>query len=117
MKKILIVLSVIVMCVVFVTNVFALDIDNVDDPFKNNGQGITEVDKAVKKIWTTVLVVVQILAVAAVVFAGLRYMFASADTKADIKRSMGMLAVGAILVFAATTIISFVVKSANKALQ
>ena len=117
MKKILIVLSVIVVCAVFVTNVFALDIDNVDDPFKNNGQGITEVDKAVKNIWATVLVVVQILAVAAVVFAGLRYMFASADTKADIKRSMGMLAVGAILVFAATTIISFVVKSANEALQ
>ena len=43
-------MSVIAVCAVFVTNIFALDIDNVDDPFKNNGQGITEVDEAVKNI-------------------------------------------------------------------
>ena len=117
MKKILILLPVIVVCIMFATSIFALNIDNVDNPFNNNGQGIAEVDKAVKNVWSTVLVLVQILAVAAVVFAGLRYMLASAEAKADIKKSMGMLAVGAILVFATTTIISFVVRAANETLQ
>ena len=37
-------------------------------------------------------------------------MFASADQKADIKKSMGILAIGAALVFGATFIIDFIVK-------
>lgn len=116
MKKILMSLPVIIAFAIIIANVFALDIGNVDNPFNNNGQGIPDVDKAVKNIWSTVIIIVQILAVAAVVFAGLRYMFASADAKADIKRSMGMLAVGAIFVFAATTILQFVVKAAKEAI-
>ena len=117
MRKILILLPVVLLCAILVTNMFALDIGNVDDPFNSNGQGISEVDKAVRNIWSTVIIIVQILAVAAVVFAGLRYMFASADQKADIKKSMGILAIGAVLVFAATTIIGFVVNAANSALK
>lgn len=114
MRKILILLPVVLLCAILVTNMFALDIGNVDDPFNSNGQGISEVDKAVRNIWSTVIIIVQILAVAAVVFAGLRYMFASADQKADIKKSMGILAVGAVLVFASTTVLQFVVRATKE---
>ena len=99
-------------CTVAFTSVFALNIN--DTQITNHSDGINGVDTVVKNVWSTVFIIVQILAVAAVVFAGLRYMFASADAKADIKRSMGMLAVGAILVFAATTILQFVVKAAKE---
>ena len=47
---------------------------------------ITAVTDFAQKIADTAITVVQILAVAAVVLAGVRYMFASADQKADIKK-------------------------------
>ena len=54
--------------------------------------------------------------IAAVVFAGLRYMFASADQKADIKKSMGILAIGAVLVFGATLLIRLIGNTASNIL-
>lgn len=117
LKKLIKVLSVLFACTLVFANVFALSINDVDKPFTSSGDKITAVDDAVGSIWKTVKVIVQILAVAAVVFAGLRYMFASSDAKADIKRSMGILALGAILVFASTTVIGFVVNVSKDALK
>ena len=76
--------------------------------------GIGKIDTAATKIWTTVQTVVQILAFAAIVFAGVRYMFASADAKADIKKQTVILIVGALLVFAAGPIITWVVATFNQ---
>ena len=61
--------------------------------------------QSINKVWGIILTILQVAAIAAVVFAGVRYMFASADQKADIKKSMVTLAVGAILVFGASTVI------------
>lgn len=93
-----------------VTPVFA----DISVDFPTGSGSIGTVDTGVKKVWGTVTTIVQILAFAAVVFAGLRYMFASADQKADIKKGLGMLAIGAILVFAASTVVKFVVSAANE---
>jgi len=107
MKKIIKILPVLmVICLVF-TSVYA----NINVPTGDltNGQGAsTSVKNTAGAIWNTVITIVQILAVAAVVFAGLRYMFASADQKADIKKSMGTLAIGAVLVFGASTVLKFI---------
>lgn len=62
---------------------------------------------AINRVWGIVLTILQVASVAAVVFAGVKYMFASADQKADIKKSLGILALGAVLVFGATTVIQF----------
>lgn len=67
-------------------------------------------------IWATVTVIVRVVAVACVVFAGIRYMFSSADQKADVKQGLIYLAIGATLVFAATYVINFVVGAANEIL-
>ncbi len=75
-----------------------------------NGNGVTAVDDAVKKVWSTVLTVLQILAIAAIVYAGVKYMFAAAEDKAEIKQGLIGLAVGAILVFGASTIVQFILK-------
>jgi len=116
MKKLLNILPVILIICMILTNIFAADIDKIDDILNTNGKpSVDKVDNAARNIWATIAIVVQVLAVAAVVFAGLRYMFASADAKADIKRSMGILAVGAILVFASTTIIQFIVRATKEA--
>jgi len=76
----------------------------------------TTVGNVAKGVWSTVTTIVQILAVAAVVFAGIRYMFASADAKADIKKQTVILIVGAVLVFGATAILNFVSTATNEIL-
>ena len=113
----------IVMFVSFAPSVFADtdtktkdDIDHIMKGETTKGaklstSSVTEVDKAVGAIWSTVLTILQILAVAAIVIAGVRYMFASADQKADIKKGMIGLVIGAILVFAASTVVQFIISA------
>ena len=110
-KNILTTLVMIVMIVLVATAPVFADIST---SFPSKNGSITTVDNGVKKIWGTVMTIVQILAFAAIVFAGVRYMFAAADQKADIKKGLGMLTVGAILVFAASTVVKFVMSAANQ---
>ena len=110
MKKLLKILPVVmVVCIVF-TSVFAVTV-----PTKNQlkGTAANTITGTTRNIWQTVVSIVQILAVAAVVFAGVRYMFASADQKADIKKSMGILAIGAVLVFGATTVLNMIASATS----
>lgn len=109
-NKIMTVLVLVAAVFAFVAPVFGSAIIDTTIPDHSGGQGIGVADTAVSKAWNTVRLILQILAVAAVVVAGVRYMFASADQKADIKKSMGILAIGAALVFGATLIIDFIVK-------
>lgn len=111
MKKIAVIM-VILMGFMCLSNVFAFgsfSVDNVNNGASETSGGIQSANDAVTRIWGTVVLIMQILAVAAIVIAGVRYMFASADAKADIKKQTIGLVVGAILVFAATTIIDFIV--------
>jgi len=107
MKKLLKILPVIMVACFALTSVFAVSADNLAGAI-GSGSPDSGITSTAQNIWATVVTIVQILAVAAVVFAGLRYMFASADQKADIKKSMGTLAIGAILVFGATLVIQLV---------
>lgn len=101
MKKLMKIIPVfMVMCLV-VANVYAVPVPD----SAPTGEASPDIVNAAGNVWATVASVVQVLAIAAVVFAGVRYMFASADQKADIKKGMGMLAVGGILVFGATTVL------------
>ena len=108
MKKLIKILPVVMVVCMVLTSVFAITLPEEDKDFTYGQQGSTQVENAVGGVWATVITVVQIVAVAAVVFAGLRYMFASADQKADIKKSMGTLAIGAVLVFGATLVIRLI---------
>lgn len=112
MNKLMKIIPVVLVVCMVLTVVFA----DVSTNFPTGGSGIGNVNTAARKIWGTVLTVVQILAFAAIVFSGVRYMFASADQKADIKKSMGILAIGAILVFAASSLVQFIVNAANDVL-
>lgn len=116
-KKIFLrILPVLMVCfMVFACN-FVLAAEPISTNF-NDLSGGTSSDKitgVAKNMWKTVILIVQILAVAAVVFAGLRYMFASADQKADIKKQMVILVIGAVLVFGASTIIGVVVSATEQ---
>ena len=82
--------------------------------FPDMGTPDQTVTKITDKVWGTVLTIAQILAFAAIVVAGVRYMFASADARADIKKGLIYLLIGAILVFAASTVVKIVVSSAKE---
>lgn len=103
MKKLMKIIPVVLVMCLVLTNVFAVTVP--DSSTVQGGSASTQVTNAAKDIWATIANIVQILSIAAVVFAGVRYMFASADQKADIKKSMGVLAIGGILVFGATYVL------------
>lgn len=70
--------------------------------------------KSFKNIWASLVTILQIAAVAGIVFAGVRYMFASAEAKADIKSSMIHLIIGMAIVFAASTLIKVIITVFNE---
>ena len=95
--------------------VFADTANGVDPTFPQKQGSISTVDTLANNIWGTVLTIAQILAFAAIVFAGVRYMFASADQKADIKKGLIYLVIGAILVFAASTVVKIIIAGVDAA--
>lgn len=109
---------VLVLMVIVTANVFATGKSSspISPNLGSSSTNIPTVSNTANKIWGTVTLILQIAAVAAVVFAGVRYMFASADTKADIKKQMVILVIGAVLVFGATTVINFIVTVTNEVL-
>lgn len=116
-KKIFLrVLPVLMLAVMLISSnfIFAAD-EPISTNFSNlsGGSASNTLSKTTKNIWSTVTLILQILAVAAIVFAGVRYMFASADAKADIKKQLVILVLGAVLVFGASTIIQIIVKVTN----
>jgi|GEM_PF-832797 trbC/VIRB2 family len=107
----------IVLMVVFTTNVFAAGTQEGFGSFTNNmtvtANKSGKTINSISNVWGIILTVLQVAAIAAVVFAGVRYMFASADSKADIKKQMIWLVIGAVLVFGASTVIQLITNFAD----
>lgn len=107
----------IVLMVVFTTNVFAEGTQEGFGSFTNNmtvtANKFGKTINSISNVWGIILTVLQVAAIAAVVFAGVRYMFASADSKADIKKQMIWLVIGAILVFGASTVVQLITNFAD----
>ena len=82
-KKIMLtVLPVLVMVMVLFTScVFAEPIGTDFDNLAGNANGIGTINSTAQNVWKTLSLILQIAAIAAIVLAGVRYMFASADTK------------------------------------
>ncbi len=108
-KKIFLrVLPILMVCLVLFSFSFVFADEPISTNITTSGTASKKVTALTGNLWSTVIVVIQVLAVAAVVFAGLRYMFASADQKADIKKQLIWLVIGAVLVFGASTVIGVI---------
>lgn len=110
MKKFMLrIIPVVLVALVVISNsVFALNIDQTFNQANQQSHSQTATN-FINGVWGTVLTVLQILAVAAIVFSGVKYMFAGADEKANIKNGMLVLAIGAILVFGASTVVKLLI--------
>lgn len=89
----------------------------VSTDYPSTASGVSEISAITTlagSLWKTVLTIAQVVAFIAIIFAGIRYMFASADTKADIKKQTIILVVGAIFVFGASTIVSILMSIVNQ---
>lgn len=106
------IMPIVLVVAIMVGSVYGID---VTEPGTTGGSG--KVKTLAEAIWGTVVTVVQILAIAAIVIAGVRYMFASADSKADIKKQTVVLIAGAVLVFAAVPIATFVSDTAKQLIK
>ncbi len=107
-----IIASLVVACIVVLAGIFVTTYA-VTASFPNGSSASSTLTGVVGKTWNTVSIVVQVIAVAAVVFAGVRYMYASAEKRADIKRGLSYLAIGAVFVFAAATVARFIVRAGD----
>lgn len=105
----------IVMCVMMIatTMIYATDFVPVE-PTHGVDERNENLEQYIADMWATISVIIQIISVGCVVFAGLRYMFSAADKRADIKTSMIYLAIGSVLVFSAVMIINFVITVYNQ---
>lgn len=108
MKKFMLrVMPIVFVAMVIITNsVFAVNIPG--------GTSSKTTDKLVGNIWATVMTIMRVLAVAAIVFAGVKYMFASAESKADIKGGLIGLVIGAVMVFGATFLVDMLTDTAGE---
>ena len=104
----LVILTILLLTVGMVDATTGLDYNIGNDEYSVSDNGV--ITNSVNRIWGTVRLVLQVAAISIFLFSGVRYMFASADQKADLKKSMGNLAIGSIFVFGATLIIQFVIK-------
>lgn len=117
-KKIFLrVLPVLMLAVMLISSKFVFadkaGFGNFTGDMKVNADTSGNTVKSIGAVWGIILTVLQVAAIAAVVFAGVRYMFASADSKADIKKQMIWLVIGAILVFGASTVIQLITNFAG----
>ena len=109
-KTICFVIPVVLVLLIVSNNVFAfnkMDVNTINEALKGAKPSDTA-QSSILKVWGTVLLILQILSVAAIVIAGIRYMFASADGKAEIKKQTIGLMVGAVLVFGASSVIGLI---------
>lgn len=93
---------------------------NVSMPSGGSGGSVntmTNAETAVDKIWGSVKLILQVVSLAVILGSGVKYMLASADQKADIKKSLGILIIGAVIVFGTTLVIDFITGTAGDLLQ
>lgn len=109
-KKIILRLIPVLLLVVVMLNASVFGLSDFADPdsYDIGGGDAGTLGTTVNNLWAVISMVLKIAAVAAIIFAGVRYMFASADAKADIKKSMLILVVGAVLVFGASFVVDLI---------
>lgn len=77
---------------------------------------ITKYKSAVRKVLGTVFMILKILAFAGVVFTGVKYMTAGAESKGKIKQTLIWVVAGVIFVFGAEAVVNFVTRASSKLL-
>lgn len=71
----------------------------------------------IKKVWGTVLLVMQVASVAGIIIMGARYIFASSNERANIKGTTIYAIIGIVMVFAFSTVVQYLISVTKDVLQ
>ena len=115
MKKTIKILSVIMIALLIVTAitpVFATDVGGVSVSVNKDGVS-NKVSNIGGKVLGAIQVVGTLISVGTLMVLGIKYMMGSAEEKAEYKKTMIPYAIGAILLFAAVTIASYIASVAG----
>ena len=110
MKKSIKVISTLLLAIMLVTSiagtVLAVDPNTVLNGLNGNGNvQINDLTKVGNNIVTTIQVVGIVIAVIVLLVIGIKYMMGSASEKAEYKKTMIPYIVGAVLIFAGTSLV------------
>lgn len=113
--KVISAIAITLMIICMFTNVFAtsVSIDNVKTKGSIEATSIDSMEKFGGTILKYITNAAMIAAVIMIAVIGIKYMMGSAEEKAEYKKSLLPLLVGAILVFAAATVAKIIVGLAN----
>lgn len=77
-------------------------------------ENISQLKTPFAKVFNSAVLILRILSVGGVIFAGVKYMFADASKKSEIKQSMVYLVIGMVIVFAASIVVQYIVAVAGE---
>ena len=117
LNKILSIFMLVIVVCAFATPVFAGNITPNPAGFNGSTAGSNAFGNLFKNAWSAIQTIANFVALVMVVVAGIRYMFASADAKADIKKQTVILIVGAVFIFAAGNIVNLIATAAQTVTQ
>lgn len=104
-------------CCLFLLLVFALSAceifaapynEAIVNTINGNKGDISGLTTARNKVIGSIILAFECISVGAIVYAGIRYMYAGAEKKAELKNGLLALAIGAIIVFGASTIVGII---------
>ena len=110
-------------CCLFLLLVFALSAceifaapynEAIVNTINGNKGDISGLTTARNRVIGSIILAFECISVGAIVYAGIRYMYAGADEKANLKNGLLVLAVGAILVFGASTVVKLLIGAVNE---
>lgn len=108
MKKCIVVISILLVITCFISNtVFASDADSIISSMKKVGNvnvGDSKIGKVINAIVKLIQVAGSGISVIVVTMLGIKYMMASANEKADIKKQAVPVIIGCVLLFAGANI-------------
>ncbi len=112
-------ISVFLVLLVLVTPYVLADNDNgpISSTITDTGSDtVSEIVSPFQKIYGSAILIIRIAAFSIIIFTGIRYMFLAADQRAELKKSLVNLMIGASIVFGTTIVIDIVVKIAKNVL-
>ena len=107
-KVISVIVLAVMMLTVFGSQVFAVSLPNVTPSAPDGGEQIAGT------ILNTLMWLGIMIAVGMMIFLGIKYVTASPDGKADLKKQLGIYVLGLVLILAATTIVGMIANAFGK---
>lgn len=108
-----VILTILILGIGLLNNCFGATPTPVGDVVPPTGSDTTDLGNfknAAENIWGVARLILQVAALTAFIWVGVKYMFASADGKGDLKKSFTIVIIGALITFGSTIAVEIILK-------